>query len=97
MANLPYNVATPVVSNLLVHPTLSEALADAATPEEGLQNKWPFGAEKTTYPVYSLTVRFGRRGVHHMNQEVGLDGFLQCGAEGGQHDASGMLRLRGPQ
>ena len=27
-------------------------LPDGATPEEGLQNKWPFGAEKKTYPVW---------------------------------------------
>ena len=27
-------------------------LPDDATPQEGLQNKWPFGAEKKTYPVW---------------------------------------------
>ncbi len=27
-------------------------LPEDATPQEGLQNKWPFGAEKKTYPVW---------------------------------------------
>ena len=27
-------------------------LPDDATPQEGLQNKWPFGAEKKSYPVW---------------------------------------------
>lgn len=29
-----------------------EYLPADATPQEGLQNKWPFGAEKRTYPVW---------------------------------------------
>lgn len=29
-----------------------EYLPADATPQEGLQNKWPFGAEKETYPVW---------------------------------------------
>ena len=29
-----------------------EYLPADATPQEGLQNKWPFGAEKKTYPVW---------------------------------------------
>lgn len=56
VANLPYNVATPIISNLLVHPELRPALI-VATIQLELAERMRAGPEEPAYGALSVLVQ----------------------------------------
>jgi 16S rRNA (adenine1518-N6/adenine1519-N6)-dimethyltransferase len=56
VANLPYNVATPIISNLLVHPELRPALL-VATIQLELAERMRAGPEEPAYGALSVLVQ----------------------------------------
>ena len=63
-----------------------------ATPQEGLQNKWPFGAEKKTYPVWDGLAGEAVDATYEGTQDIdGLETYLYVATV----DVSGVDVLEG--
>jgi Porin PorA len=54
-----------------------DALPEDAIPHEGLINKWPFDAEKKTYPYWDSVSKSGVEAVYDRTEEIdGLDTYV---------------------